>query len=113
MTWIKVEEELPIQGWRVRAKNGKRVFDASYYRKKWYWCDKKLHKVTEWEKCPVTYPKISQKDMRAYLRRAEKYRGQMQPKKFITKPPIGLYSADRFNPEPAECLAEELRNPPD
>ena len=91
--WIKVEDELPIQGIHVRAKNGKRTFDAKYYRKKWYsyhdwdvWEDGearevRLHKVTEWWKCPVMYPKISPRAFIAFYRRAQKYKHQMQKKR--------------------------------
>lgn len=94
--WIKIEDELPIQNWHVRVKNGKKILEARYYRKKWYsyhqydvWDDGelrpvRLHQVTEWEK-HWTYPSVPQKDMRAFFRRAQKYRTQMKSKemKFI------------------------------
>lgn len=80
--WISIKDQLPIQKWGVRVKNGKKVVDAFYYRKKWYWWDRKLHKVTHWEKCPVTYPKIPLKDMRDFLNRAKKYKHQIQKRKF-------------------------------
>lgn len=103
MAWIKTEDELPIQNFRVRVKNGKQVVDAKYYRKKWYthpffdaWYEdhpkkrRKLHKVTEWEKCPISYPKISRKEMKGFLDRVEKYRHQIQSRKFtfMAVPPL-------------------------
>ena len=92
MSWIRVEDELPIQNFQVRVKNGKKILDARYYRKKWYsshdynvWKDGearevRFHQVTEWYKCPVVYPKIPVKDLQAFLKRAEKYRDQMMNK---------------------------------
>ncbi len=94
--WIKIEAELPIQSFLVSARNGKRIVDAIYYRKKWYSAHDydmwgvgearqvRLHKVTEWYKCPIVYPKIPQKDFKAFIKRSEKYRNQMQPKKMRT-----------------------------
>lgn len=110
MNWIKVENELPIQGFRVKVKNGKRIFDAWYYRKKWYSWDIRLHKVTEWKKCPVIYPKIPPKDWRAFRNRAVTYRQQMQPRNFTYGPIIGLSPLSIINPQSAESFLEEMRN---
>ncbi len=88
MTWIKVEDELPEQRVSVLVKNGRKIYDAYYSRKKWRRFGKQLHKVTEWKKDPVLYPKVPRKDLNAFLRRAKKYRHQMQKKEM------------RFNPQP-------------
>lgn len=109
MTWIKIEDELPIQKFRVRVKNGKRELpDACYYRKKWHLWDRKLHKVTEWFKCPITYPKIPPKDLRAYLRRAKKYRHQMQPRNFNMGMIRGLLTGRDLQPQSVLDLIKEL-----
>lgn len=83
MEWISIEDELPIQRMGIYVKNGKHIVWAYYYRKKWWSWQRRLHKVTHWNKCPVTYPKIPAKDMRAYLRRAAKYKKQMQKKNLV------------------------------
>ena len=110
MTWISIKDELPIQKWIVQVKNGKSICSASYYRKKWYCRDRKLHKITHWAKDLVSYPKIPHKDMKKYLKRAEKYRHQMQTKNFKTGPIIGLYSGESLKPGSALDLIRELEN---
>lgn len=82
MTWIKCSDEIPIQGISVRVKNGLKFETAKYYRGKWRSHGRFLHKVHEWEKCPVTYPKIPAKDYRQFMRKCERYKHQMQPKRF-------------------------------
>jgi hypothetical protein len=83
LDWISVDDELPIPEFTVYVKNGKRIVEAKYYRKKWYWWDRNLHNVTHWAKDPVTYPKIPRKDMNAYMKRANQLRGQMQKRNFV------------------------------
>ncbi len=87
--WIKIEDELPIQDYAISIRNGKTIVRGVYYRKKWWSWGRRLHMVTEWYKCPVSYPSIPQKDMRAYLRRAERYRGQIKTK-FVRFGPLTL-----------------------
>lgn len=95
--WIKVEDELPIQKFNVRVKNGMAIANASYYRKKWYtWRyddelgeyvrGRKLHKVIQWWKCPVSYPKIPRRDMQDFIDRAKKYKHQFQYKRMVFGP---------------------------
>jgi hypothetical protein len=92
MKWISVEDELPPQKYPVIVKNGKTiVYYVKYHYNKWHHWGRKLHKVTHWKFAQDRRPSIPPKDMRAYLRRAEKYKQQMQPKKFTTRPIVGLY----------------------
>lgn len=90
MEWISVQDELPIQKWQVLVKNGKRIYYAHYYRKKWYGGVGRLKKVTHWNKNPETYPKISPKDLIGFFNRCKKYRNQMQTKTMRAGPIIGL-----------------------
>ncbi len=83
MSWISIVDELPIQSFGISVKNGKNILhNAIYYRKKWYAYDRKLHKVTHWYKCPVSYLKIPHKDLIDFLKRAKKYKNQMNSKEF-------------------------------
>lgn len=82
MVWIKIEDELPIQKFIVDVRNGTRIYQAYYYRKKWYSYRHMLHKVKEWRKCPVGYPKIPKKDLEKYLARAKELRNQIKSRKF-------------------------------
>ncbi len=102
LMWIKVEDELPIQNWSVRVKNGKRMVEAKYYRKKWYWWDRQLYKVTEWEKCPITYPKIPKKDLNDFFKRAKKNTHLMQKRNFHFGPIIGLLKNGESSCSPNE-----------
>lgn len=108
--WIKVEDALPIQDYPVKVKNGKVILYAKYYRKKWYWWDRKLHNVTEWFKCPVTYPKMTPSEWRAFFKRVEKYKHQMEKKNFTHGPIIGLSPLSIPNPQSAESFEEEMKN---
>ena len=86
MEWTKIEDGLPPQNWPVIVKNGKSIiYSATYYRKKWHYWERKLHKVTDWKYFPNGEPKIPVKDLRAFFRRAEKYRNQMQKRNFTLK----------------------------
>ena len=92
MEGISVEDELPPQNWRVIVKNGKKIVpNVTYHYKKWHHWDRKLHKVTHWKYPEDRRPSIPPKEMRAYLRRAEKYRHQMKTRTLKTGPIIGLY----------------------
>jgi len=92
MKWISIEDELPPQGYTVMVKNGKTiVYSACYHYKKWHHWNRKLHRVTHWKYFQDRRPSIPPKDMRAYLRRAEKYRHQMKTRTLRTGPIIGLY----------------------
>lgn len=84
--WIKIEDALPIQNFVVKVRNGTKIYEAKYYRKKWTSFGRQLHKVTEWYKCPVVYPKVLPKEWRKFLERAESYKNQMQKRNFITRP---------------------------
>lgn len=93
MEWISVEDNLPPQGWEVIVKNGKSILPYVKYRyKKWHHWDKILHRVTHWRFSEDNKPSIPPKDLNAYMRRAEKYRHQMQTRKFKTGPIVGLNS---------------------
>jgi len=84
--WIKIEDGLPIQNVSIRVKNGGKIWEARYYRKKWRSIyGKQLHKVTEWYKCPVEYPKIPAKDMKKFVERYNLYKHQMQKRNFVTR----------------------------
>lgn len=108
--WIKIEDELPIQGFPVEVKNGKRIFYGWYYRKKWRSWDIRLHKVTEWYKCPISYPKIPPKDWRAFRKRSVTYRQQMQPRNFTYGPIIGLHTDIIHNFQSSESFLKEMKN---
>lgn len=82
--WISVEDELPPQKWGVAVKCGKRIYPwAKYYRKKWWLWQFKLHQVTHWAYNPGYKPSIPPADLRAFARRCEKYKHQMQKKIFF------------------------------
>ncbi len=81
--WISVEDDLPPQGWGVIVKNGKSILPYVKYRyKKWHYWDRILHRVTHWRFSEDNKPSIPPKDLRAYMRRAEKYQHQMQTRNF-------------------------------
>jgi hypothetical protein len=97
MEWISVEDELPPQNWKVIVKNGKTIVDnVTYHYKKWHHWSRKLHQVTHWKYAAGRRPSIPPKEMRAYLRRAEKYRHQMKTRNLKTGPIIGLYGKSLF-----------------
>ena len=82
--WISVKDKLPPQEWRVIVKNGKSILERVYYRyKKWSHRDRRLHKVTHWKYSEHSKPFIPTKDRRAYFRRCQKYRHQMQTRNFV------------------------------
>ncbi len=110
MEWISVQDKLPIQKWNVTVKNGKSILNnAKYHYKKWHYWDRKLHQVTHWRYDEQNKPTIPIKEIRAYLRRAEKYRHQMQPRNFKTGPIVGLYLGKSLKSESALDLMKELQ----
>jgi hypothetical protein len=109
--WISVEDELPPQKWRVIVKNGKTIVDnVTYHYKKWYHCSRNLHQVTHWKFSEDRKPSIPPKDMRNYLRRAEKYRHQMKKKTFRIGPITGLYFGKYFKPQSAIEFVKEMED---
>ncbi len=108
MEWISVEDELPPQNLPVIVKNGKVIVDYVKYRyKKWHHWKRKLHKVTQWKY--YCKPAILPNEMRAFFRRAEKYRDQMQPKKFKTGPIVGLHSAKEPKPQSGKDFIKQMK----
>ena len=91
MECISVEDQFPPQNWKVIVKNGKTIMDnVTYHYKKWHHWSRKLHKVTHWKFAQDRRPPIPPKDMRAYLRRSEKYKHQMQKKNFVAATVVGF-----------------------
>lgn len=111
MEWISVEDELPPQKWPVIVRNGKSIFYyVTYHYKKWHQCNRNLHKVTHWRFFGDRKPSIPPKDMRAYLRKAEKYRHQMKTRTFTTGPIVGLYRNPDFEPQSDISFIKEMEN---
>lgn len=111
MEWISVEDELPPQKWPVIVKNGKMiVYDVRYHYKKWHHWSWKLHQVTHWKYAPGRRPSIPPNEMRAYLKRSEKYRHQMKKRNFKTGQIIGLYSGKYFEPQSGIEFIKEMED---
>ena len=111
MDWISVEDELPPQKWQVIVKNGKTIVENVTYRyKKWRHWNRQLHQVTHWKFAADRKPSIPPKEMRAYLRRCEKYRKQMQKKEFVPRPIVGFFFGSEMESQSAESFEKEMED---